>query len=311
MSTKQKIMSFLMAITLLAITGCGDEWSKIAKLGNSWDYNVTKNGKTVKVTSKVTAKYKIGKVEYAEITPSSKLDKLNKIIYSWNKDKKALLLAGRSSRLNDKNIHFRLNMLVVGALKPAKDAKYKESSDKTVAYIGEEKVKVPAGKYKTYKFVRTDNKRNKKETYWYAAGVGFVKIVQNKVLFELVKFNKGKGGDAKKIADYKSYNVVKKFYADAFAGKGVSELVKSYFGSAKLKDKKMKELNLLIKRIKGKSKPANTTLYCPGLNRIGLRFKYYDDLTGMPNVYVADVVFHVDNKAKLVDFITSFSPLMK
>ncbi len=314
MFTKQKILSFLMVITLFVAVGCGDEWSKIAKLGNSWVYNVTKGGKTVQVTSKVTAKYKIGKIEFAEISPSSKIDKKNKIIYSWNKDKKALLLAGRSSRLADKSSHFYMNMAVVGAFKPAKNAKYKESNDVTINYVGEEKVKVPAGEYKTYKFVRVLSKKNTKEAYWYAAGVGFVKIVKDGITSELVKFNKGKGGDAKKVTNKKSFDLVKKIYADAYAGKNVDEIAKSYFGGDSLKDKKKQELNLLIKRIKGKSNPAQTTIYCPSVDRIGLRFKYYDDASGTPNVYVTDAVFHIDSKSKEVkisDFITSFSPLLK
>jgi len=276
----------LVLMTVLSACG-GGEWDKVSKKGNTWQYDAKKAGMKQQLTATVIENYKIGDKKYAEVKFDGPAKGLS-MIYTWNKDKEAVITAGRNSRFDDKTIQFFIKESIIGQKKVKKGEKLTTGGG-TFTFLGEEKVKVPAGEFTALKFNLID-KKGKSSNYWYVSKTGFVKIESSMGTLELKKFTEGKGGDPvkpgpKDNAD-KAFALAKTFYNHA--RKGAVDKINAMFVKGASYSKVT--LKLLIDRIKNiGAGDIHSSIYFMGTSVVAIRSRYLKDGEN-PNVMRLDAM---------------------
>lgn len=294
----------LAFFSIVLFSACGSEWDAVSKKGNTWEYQLTKDGNKTSVLTKVKDRYKLGKKTFAEVVMDENLAKDMTVVYSWNDKDKVLTWAGRSSRFGDGKTQFFVSEQQIGKLEGKKGEAVKSPDGCEVTYLGEEKVKVPAGEFNAMKFTRKRSEPPVDQTFWYVKGKGFAKLMDNtQGSMELVKFTQGKGGDdtvlGSKEGGEAGFKLVANFFNTCKTSGSVDEVLK-LFSKAGAADANSKtaSLRMLVDRIKTHGKDHTATIYFEGDDSFGLRFRYYDEAGGEPNVFRADVMLTVEKEGK-------------
>ncbi|MCK5268069.1 MAG: hypothetical protein KAR07_07875 [Spirochaetes bacterium] len=307
----------MVIIASISFLSCGNEWDAVSKKGNTWEYQVEKSGQKITVVSQVKETYKIGDAKYAEVTFDTNTSKEPSTVFSWNKKQEAIMIAGRSSLFGDNKTQFFVEESIFGKIKGGKGTKFKNNDGSTVTYLSNEKLKIGKEGYDAYKFSRFNPTKNINETYWYVSKKGFVQIKRKESISKLLKFTKGKGGDPKKLGEKdfaeEGFSIAKAFYMSSLkAGtKGIMQFFSK--NGKKTADAGMADIKMLVSRIKKHNKPKQASVYFETVNSVGLRFKYYSEEGGEPNVYRVDLILELekdDGKYKIKDFRITYSKLV-
>lgn len=290
--------SLLLVLVTVVLTACGgDAWKDLTKVGNTWEYV----GETTKatVTAKVIATWKLGDLVYAEIAPDFGRYTNVTEFCSWDSDTKSFFHVGQSSRFNDKTKQFFVKKLVLGALEGKANTSFTNADGTVLRYLGEEKVKVPAGEYSTYKFSRANERRKISETWWFAEKAGIVRVKNTIDTFGLVKYVEGKELDPKSLgASPEGVDFVRKFFATA--QKGEMSSVKALFAAGDGQQdfaNQAPEITMLVDRIKTGVRADQATWSFNGKDVFGLRFLKYDESGTEPNVWRVDAVMELTNQS--------------
>ncbi len=287
----------LLVLVAAALTACGgDAWKDLTKVGNTWEYEgeATK----AKVTARVLSTWKLADTVYAEIAPDFGRYTNVTELCTWNKDSKTFLHAGGSSRFNDKTRQFFVKETVIGAVEGKANTSFTNADATVLRYMGEEKVKVPAGEYSAYKFSRVNTRRKIDEIWWYADKVGIVRVKNGTDTFGLVKYTEGKEQDPKDLgATAEGVSFVKKFFATASKGDhaAVQTLFATGAGQQDFSNQKP-IIGLLVDRISSGVRADQATWSFNGPNVYGLRFLKYDESGTEPNVWRVDAVMELTNQ---------------
>jgi len=292
-------LTLLLTITLALLTNaCGGEWEKISKKGNTWEFNA---GPKKGLTARVREKYKIGKREYAELTLKGESGS-SSIIISWNEAKKTFLYAGRNTYMGDKKPVFFIRETALAKLDNKKNEKVPGEDGTTITFLGEEKIKTPAGATTALKFSRTGTNKISSEkisqTFWYVSKKGIYQFTDNARIMKLVKFTEGKGGDpskpAGKLDAAKAIAVARSFYTRARTGSGINALLPLFTDNGKkLTDNNKTALKMLISRIQTGTRPEKSAVFFPGNNRVGIRFRYTDESGTNPELMYSDTILEL------------------
>lgn len=279
-------------VLLLILVGCGEsEWEALSKIGNSWQYNMEKNGSKFTVSTKVVANYKIGETVYALLQTDKRLGQAGRI-FSWEADNKALLEAGRRSPYGENSLEFFTRDRVIGSLKAAKGKSYSGW-----VYQGKEKVKTPLGDQEVFVFVKGKQKTG------FNAKYGVVSYQAPGIKLILKKFTAGKGGDPKSVGSSAGFAVLKNF-VKLMAGSGIDGAANYCTPSGKksLKNASAQVKLVLEKLHKDIKNNGPVTMYHKSGQNYGLRFNYFLEDDGKPAAYRADLTVTLKGeKKKLID----------
>ena len=286
----------LLGVATLFFAACGgDAWKDLTKVGNTWEFQgeVTKT----KVTAKVVGTLKLGDKVFAEVAPNCEQSTNLTELCSWNEKTKEFFYVGQSSRFNDKTRQFFIAEQLIGTIN-GDGKKAITNADATILrYLGEEKVKVPAGEYDTFKFSRDNVRRKIAEVYWYADKVGLVRVKTSGETYGLVKYTEGKELDPKALGGENAEKGIA-FIRDFFktAQKGDIIAVKSLFSKLEGQNdfaNQAPEITMLVDRIKTGVRADQATFSFIDDKSYGLRFLKFDESGTEPNVWRVDAVMEL------------------
>ena len=311
---KNRSRGIYLLLTALAVlaSACGGEWEKISKKGNTWEFN--QGSKKKALTAKVKEKYQIGKREYAELNLKTAAGS-SSIVISWNKDKQTFLYAGRGSYTGEKKPVFFIKETALAKLKNKKNDKVPGEDGTTITFLGEDKIKTPAGATKAFKFSRTGTNKitgNKiSQMFWYVSKKGIFQFKDNSGTLKLARFTEGKGGKAVtpagKLDAGKAIAVARSFYTKA-RSKGLAALLPLFTDNGKkLTDNNKTALKMLISRMKTGTRPEKSAVFFPGGNKVGIRFRYTDESGSTPELMYSDSILELVTKDKkmLIKMVTT------
>jgi hypothetical protein len=325
MARGKRLYSILLLGTVLVLgSACSSEWEKVSKKGNTWDYKLSHSAGSQTVVSTVGEVYKIGDRTYAEIVLDTNAKPLAAVLYSWDDDKKALLLAGKTSLVPEKEagarVQFYVEEQVLGSMKNVKSSTATNSDGTVITYRETKDITVPAGKFECYVFERSNPAKGIRENYSYTEGKGFALINDSAKgrSFELLKFTEGKGGDpvalGSKDGAEKGLALIRKFYVDAQAG-DLNAMLPLFTKTGKDDVAQgAAEFRLLLQRIKDHRRPWLATVYFRSADHFGLRFQYYEEIGGKPSVKRADVAFELATEEKqyrIAKYLISYSTVVE
>ncbi|MDR2734761.1 MAG: DUF3108 domain-containing protein [Spirochaetota bacterium] len=281
-----------IAITALFAACGGSDWKDLTKVGNTWEYEGEVSGASI--TAKVLGNWKVGTQVYAEIAANYAVFSNVSRFCSWDDKKQEFLYVGDSSFFNDGTQQFFIEGRVMGAMK-GENTSFTNTDGTVIRYIGEEKIKVPAGDFATYKFTHLNTDKKIDMYIWYASKRGIVRLKAYGDTWQLVKFTEGKSADPKVLGGAnaaKTIDLVKIFFAAAQTG-DVAALERFFSVEGKQDFAQQSDvLGAYVKRAKG-IRTDKATFAFLGDNAAGIRFLQYDESGVRPTVTRSDAVLQL------------------
>jgi len=311
-SRQSCLLLVLLSSLLMLFTACGgSDWADLTKVGNTWEYEGALSG--AKVTAKVLGTWKVGDKVYAEVAPNFAVYSNVSRICAWDDKNKEFLQVGEASLFADGTKQLFVENRVLGAMKGS-NTSFTNTDGTVIRYIGEEKIKVPAGEFSTFKFTHLNEDRKVDMYVWYASKRGVVRLTSRGETWSLTKFTEGKSADPKDLGGANAAKIttfVQYFFSAAQTG-DVAALQRFFAagdGQQDYERQKGTALAAYTKRASALQADQVTYAFLGG-DSVNIRFMQFDESGVTPTVVRTDAVLELapegnDMRAKKINIATA------
>jgi hypothetical protein len=293
-SRRNCLLLVLLVSTAMFFTACGSgDWEKLSRVGNTWEYLGEVSG--ARITAKVLDNWKVGNTVYAEVAPNHAVFSNVSKLCVWDSKNREFIHAGNASLFNEGTKHFFIENRVMGAMK-GNNTSFTNADGTVIRYLGEEKIRVPAGEFGTFKFSHMNEDRKIDMYVWYSNKSGVVRMRAYGDTWNLTKFSEGKKADPKTLGGANADRhiaFIQNFFKAAQTGEVDS--LQRFFSPVEGREDFARQRDVLrsfVRRASG-VRPDQATYTFLGASTVGIRFLQYEAGGVMPTVVRTDAVLEL------------------